>query len=170
MSMTASALTRALPVKLYRTPDRLTVAAPMVGLHPRDITVEVTASGQLVLRGPVRGITADVQLFHRLEKRADASQSGEPVEETRELLLDEWSVGPYHRTLELPNPVDGMLATATYGNGVLVVTLPIAERTTAAQLSLDSIGIGRGERVGSLGHPIQPSSTAEHVQVAHHAL
>jgi HSP20 family protein len=168
--MEASPFMHPVAVKLYRTPDRLTVAAPMLGLLPQDISVEVTARGQLVLRGPVRGITADVQLFHRLDTQTDAAHPGEPVEETRELLLDEWSVGPYHRTLDLPNPVNGTLATATYGNGVLVVTLPIAERTTAAQLSLDPIGIGRGERVGSIGHPIQPSSTAEHARVAHHAL
>jgi hypothetical protein len=52
--------------------------------------------------------------------------------------------------------------------GVLVIALPVAERTTPAQISLVPIGIGRGERVGSLGHPVQPSSTVEHVQRAHH--
>jgi hypothetical protein len=70
--------------------------------------------------------------------------------------------------IDLPNPVDGSLATATYGNGVLVIALPVAERTTPAEISLVPIGIGRGERVGSLGHPVQPSSTVEHVQRAHH--
>jgi HSP20 family protein len=150
-------------VKLYRTPDRLTLAAPTPGLLPQDITVEVTASGQLIVGSRVRGITADAQLFHRFDAKTGR------VEETRDLLLDEWAVGPYRRVLDLPNPVNGSLATATYGNGVLVVTLPIAERTTPAHICLEAIGMGRGERVGSLGHPIQPTTTAEHVQLAHRA-
>jgi HSP20 family protein len=38
-----------LPVKVYRTHDHLTVAAPMPGLEPEDILVEVTENGQLIL-------------------------------------------------------------------------------------------------------------------------
>ncbi len=45
-----------LPVKLYRTPDRLVVAAPMAGLQPEDIRVDVTADGQLILEGGLRGV------------------------------------------------------------------------------------------------------------------
>ncbi len=36
-----------IPVKIYRTHDHLTVAAPMPGLEPEDILVEVTENGQL---------------------------------------------------------------------------------------------------------------------------
>lgn len=32
-----------IPVKVYRTDERLTVAAPMAGLEPENIVVEVTA-------------------------------------------------------------------------------------------------------------------------------
>lgn len=154
-------------VKLYRTPDRLTLAAIIPGLLPQDITVEVTAVGQVILRGPLRGITADAQLFHRFETTTGGDKEVKVVEETRESLLDEWSAGPYQRVVDLPNPVNGPLATATYGNGVLVVALPIAETTTAAHIQLQPIGVGRGEYIGSRGHPVQPSSTAEHVQLAH---
>ena len=48
------------PIKLYRTPDRLTVAAPMPGLLPEDITIEVTANRHLGLQGGLRGVPADV--------------------------------------------------------------------------------------------------------------
>ncbi len=112
-----------IPVKVYRTADRLTVAAPMPGLGPEDITVEVTADGYLVLTGRLRG-----------------ALKGE-----KELLADEWSVGPYHRNLALPAPVDGTAATATHGNGVLVVVLPIASATRPATLRLERTGPGRGE-------------------------
>src|SRR5713226_8440475 len=92
-----------LPVKVYRSHDRLMVAAPMAGLEPGDITVEITSDGRLILRGDLR-----------------ASFKGE-----HEVLLDEWSVGGCVRELRLPGPVDGSIANVTYGNGVLVVTLPI---------------------------------------------
>jgi HSP20 family protein len=112
-----------IPVKVYRTPERLTVAAPMPGLGPEDITVEVTADGYLVLTGRLR-----------------AALRGE-----KELLADEWSVGPYHRNLALPAPVDGQAATVTYGNGVLVVALPIAAATRPAVVALERTGPARGE-------------------------
>jgi HSP20 family protein len=111
------------PVKVYRTAERLTVAAPMPGLGPEDITVEVTAGGYLVLTGRLRGAL-----------RGD-----------KELLADEWSVGPYRRSLALPVSVDGSGATVTYGNGVLVVSLPIAAETRPATLTLERTGPARGE-------------------------
>ena len=118
-----SGAAQSIAVKLYRTPDRLTLAAPVPGLLPQDITVEITDGGQLIVRGPLRGITADAQLFHRLDTSINPQGLRESFEETRESLLDEWTVGPYRRVIDLPNPVDGSLATATYGNGVLVITL-----------------------------------------------
>jgi HSP20 family protein len=111
------------PVKLYRSAERLTVAAPMPGLQPEDITVEVTAEGYVVLDGPLR-----------------SALKGE-----KELLADEWSVGPYRRSLALPVPVDGSGTTVTYGNGVLVVSLPIAAAVTAATITLERTGPARGE-------------------------
>jgi HSP20 family protein len=74
------------------------------------------------------------------------------LKDIKELLVDEWSVGEYHRELELPESVDGSGANATYGNGVLVVSLPKSVYSTAAVLKLEKIGIDRGERVGLAGH------------------
>ena len=128
-----------IPLKVYRTPERLTVAAPMPGLEPEDIRVEVTAEGRLVLHGELRGV----------------------LKGDKDLLLDERSVGNYYRELDLPVPVDGESATVTYGNGVLVVALPAAERTRPAQLTLDRISSTRGKRVGSSGHPARPRSTED---------
>ena len=81
----------------------------------------------------------------------------------RKCSLEEWSAGEYHRELELPVAVDGELANVTYGNGVLVVVLPVAEQMRPARLTLQELSPTRGERVGSAGHhPIQPRSTEEH--------
>jgi HSP20 family protein len=112
-----------IPVKVYSTAERLMVAAPMPGLGPEDITVEVTAEGYLVLNGKLRGA----------------------LKGDKEVLMDEWSVGPYHRNLALSATVDGEAATVTYGNGVLVVALPIAAETRPAILTLERVGPARGE-------------------------
>jgi|SRR5579883_2016960 HSP20 family protein len=111
------------PLKVYRAATgRLTVAAPMAGLEPEDIVIEITADGRLFLDGKVRGTLKDV----------------------KELLLDEWSVGAYYRDYTLPDPVDGSQAAATYGNGVLVVTFPIADHTVPARLTLSHTSVAHG--------------------------
>jgi len=129
---------------MYRTPDRLMVAAPLPGMEPDNIVVEITAAGRLVLHGDLRGMLTG----------------------QKEVLLEEWTAGPYHRELELPASVDGELANATYGNGVLVVVLPITERTRPARLVMQALSPTHGERVGSAGHyPLwRPRTTEEHLQ------
>lgn len=110
------------PLKVYRSTGRLTIAAPMAGMEPEDIEIEITDDGRILLDAEVRGMLKDV----------------------KELLLDEWSVGAYYRDYLLPEPVDGSQAAATYGNGVLVVTFPVAERTVPARLTLSSTGSAHG--------------------------
>lgn len=162
-----------MPVTLYRTPDRLVVATPMPGLRPEDVTIAVTASGCLVLQGELRGVLrdevfevqADVREGHPPAQPRDPGAPREGWREGKEVLLDEWDVGGYHRELDLPAAVDGELDTATLGKGVLVAALPVAERTRPARFGLEAVGPGRDQRVGSAGHPVQPLSTAEHRSV-----
>lgn len=130
---------RLIPVKMYRTEDRLTVAAPMPGMEAPDITAEVTADGRLILDGTMRGYLKGI----------------------KDLLLDEWSVGPYHRELALPCAVDGTLANVTYGNGVLTVALPVSDSNRPAALDLDAVGAAHGERAGNAGHPVRPRADRE---------
>src|SRR6266699_1312653 len=128
--MQEQAKLQGIPVKVYRTQDRLTVAAPMPGLEPEDIAVEVTANGHLILSGEVRGLLKDA----------------------KELLLDEWSVGAYFRDLALPDAVDGEHANVTYGNGVLVVALPLTSRTYPAHLTHEKVSPAHCERTVKAGH------------------
>jgi HSP20 family protein len=155
------------PVNVFRTPDRLTVAAPMPGLLPEDISITVTAENLLEINGALRGVPADVQVFHYPVPTRRGSARTKIVEEVRELVLQEWTVGSYYRGLELPIAVDGRRATATYGNGVLVVALPTAKKPVPARIELTTVGAGRGERVGSAGHPVKRASTRKHVSAAH---
>lgn len=132
-----------IPIKMYRTTDRLMIAAPMPGLQPEDIVVRVTANS-LVIQGEVRGLLKDI----------------------KELLTDEWTIGSYHREVELPNPVDAARANVTYGNGVLVIALPISPETIPATLTLEKTGLDHGERVGNSG-PGERSGNAGHAGNIH---
>lgn len=122
---------QSIPVKMYRTADRLMVAAPLPGMEPEDILVQVTDDPHLIIQGELRAMLKDI----------------------KELLVDEWSVGIYYRELALPNSVDAVNANVTYGNGVLVIALPISEKTTSATLMLDKVSSARGEYSGNAGHP-----------------
>jgi len=119
-----------IPVKVYRTDVRLMIAAPMAGLEPENIVVEVTNDGRLILHGDLRGM----------------------LKEIKELLLDEWSVGVYHREIALPVPVNAGCANVTYGNGVLMVALPISGQTSPARLMLERVTPTHGEHKGNTGH------------------
>jgi HSP20 family protein len=126
-----------IPVKVYRTDGRLMVVAPMAGMEPENIVVEVRADGRLILHGNLRGM----------------------LKEVKDLLLDEWSVGVYHRELLLPVAVDAQCANVTYGNGVLTVTLPISTQMAPARLTLARRAPTHGERKGNVGRPpvcVQP--------------
>ena len=154
-------------VNLYRTSDRVIVAAPMPGLRPEDVTVEVTASGRLILQSKPRGVLRD-QLFN-VQVTDDRDGDGqvwthEQWQDRKDVVLNEWNGSGYYRELDLPVAVDAALGTVTYGNGVLVVVLPVTELVRPGQIQLRAMEHGRGEHVGSRGHPVQP--LAGTVQVA----
>jgi HSP20 family protein len=134
-----------LRVRGYDTDRLVVVAAPMPGLEPTDIVVEVRTDA-LVIRGEARG----------------HYQSGSP------LWIDEWRAGGYYRELHLPHHVDGALANATYGNGVLVVALPKASGSgekQPAEIRLTPLpDPTRGERVGHVGRAILPTNTESHLR------
>ncbi|MBA2681712.1 MAG: Hsp20/alpha crystallin family protein, partial [Ktedonobacteraceae bacterium] len=117
-------------IKLYRSHDRLTIAAPMPGLEPSDITAEVTADHQLILHGEQRGIQKGIN----------------------DELMNEWNPGPYHREIALPHPVDATIANVTYGNGVLVVSLPLSDANQPAKLVMQQTGTAHGVLEGATGH------------------
>jgi HSP20 family protein len=133
-----------IPLRIYRTSDRIMVAAPMAGLEPENISVTV-AGDRLTIQGDERG----------------------PHQHELDLLLAEWAVGPYYREIVLPEPVNGALANATYGNGVLVLSLPTMEPgrpAVPAEIRLEMLDATRGERVGHVGREIRPTTTEKHLK------
>lgn len=119
----------AIPVNLFDNDRELMVVAPMPGVAPEDISLDVTDDGRLILR---------------------AAQHGEGQERIA-YLLREWSYGPYEREIELPCAVDARRANVTYGNGVLSITFPKAGATVADRLVVHRTGQARGVTAGHRG-------------------
>ncbi|HEX2222336.1 MAG TPA: Hsp20/alpha crystallin family protein [Candidatus Limnocylindria bacterium] len=120
----------AVPINIFENEREVVVTAPMPGVAPEDISIDVSPSGQLTVR---------------------ARQHG-PGQERIEYLLREWSYGPFERTVELPRAVDAMRANLTYGNGVLTVVLPKTDAVAAASgLTVDRTGHTRGTAMGHTG-------------------
>lgn len=119
----------AIPVNLFDNERELMVVAPMPGVAPEDISIDVTDDGHLTLRAAAHG----------------------EGQERIDYLTREWSYGPYERTVELPCAVDAMRANVTYGNGVLSVTFPKVGVTTAGRLLVQRTGHARGVAVGHSG-------------------
>src|SRR5437867_10327753 len=108
-----------LPVRIYRSENQFALAAPLAGLEPEDIRIMIDGK-HVIIDGKQRG----------------------PRQDRLDLLQAEWSIGPYHREIDLPEEVDGSLANATYGNGVLVLTIPkasVTPRPSRAEFTLDAI-------------------------------
>jgi HSP20 family protein len=127
------------PVQLHQADDRLVLATPLPGLEPQDIAVAISGD-RLTIRGAYRG-----------------SRQEQP-----ETLVSEWTMGPYYRDITLPQPVNGVLTNATYGNGVLVLSMPTLEpgkpRGETA-FRLEAITGAKAQRVGHTGSDIQPTMT-----------
>ena len=119
----------AIPINLYQNARELMVVAPMPGIAPEDISVEVSDDGWLTLRAAEHGMG----------------------QERIEYVLREWSYGPYERRIELPCAVDATRANVTFGNGVLAITFPKADALTADSLRIDRTGHARGLAMGHAG-------------------
>jgi HSP20 family protein len=133
-----------IPVRIYQTDHQIMVAAPMPGLEPQNISVAID-NDRVTIRGEERG----------------------PHQHERDLIAAEWTIGPYHREITLPQPVNGTLTNATYGNGVLVLSMPKMEQGqqgTPIEFQLEAIEATRGEHVGHTGRQMRETTTSEHRQ------
>ncbi|MBI4527537.1 MAG: Hsp20/alpha crystallin family protein [Deltaproteobacteria bacterium] len=134
-----------IPLRVYQTDNQIMLAAPMPGLEAEDISVTI-AGDHIEIRGEDRG----------------------PGQDQRDLLVEEWRIGPYYREVSLPQPVNGALANATYGNGVLILSMPKLEKGatqgTRVDFQLQPVGPGRGERIGHTGRDMHPMETQQHLK------
>jgi HSP20 family molecular chaperone IbpA len=127
------------PVRIYDREKHIVLAAPLPGLEAENISITV-GGNRIVISGEERG----------------------PRQHGPDVVLAEWSIGPYYREISLHQAVKGPLTNATYGNGVLVPSMPKGEKNEAepeVNFKLHTIAATRGEWVGHIGSEIHSSSS-----------
>jgi HSP20 family molecular chaperone IbpA len=105
------------------------VAVPTPGLEPTDIGVVVDGD-RVTIEGKRRG------------------QHQDDVD----LIMAEWTIGPYYRELALDHPIRAELINVTYDNRVLVLVMPKRRpgQKTRAAIRLETIRATRGSTSGTL--------------------
>ncbi len=103
-----------IPLDIVKDGDSVTVKASLPGVLPEDIDVTI--------EGGVLNIKADTKVE---EEREDG---GYVVRERR--------AGSFHRSLRLSDNVDTDKVQPRYENGVLTITLPVAESKKAKHLTV----------------------------------
>ena len=106
---------RFMPIDLYRSGDHFVVHADLPGADPGSVDLSVD-NGLLTIR---------------------AERSGR-TEESVEWLASERFTGSYMRQLSLGDGIDAERISATYENGVLTVTIPMAEKAKPRRIQIDT--------------------------------
>ena len=103
-----------IPLDIVRDGDNVTVQASLPGVQPDDIDVTI--------EGGILTIKAD-------SKTEDEREDGGYV-------VRERRSGSFHRSLRLPDHVDTENVEPRYENGILTITLPVAESKKAKHLKV----------------------------------
>jgi len=107
---------RFMPMDLYKVDDHYVLTADLPGVDPGSVDVSVD-NGTLTLTA------------HRSARSDDSVQ----------WLTSERFFGTYRRQLSLGEGIDTARITATYENGVLTVTIPLAERAKPRRIEISHI-------------------------------
>ena len=128
-----------IPVRIYDRDKHVVLAAPLPGLEAENISVTVCGK-KIVITGEERG----------------------PRQHGPDVVLAEWTFGPYYREVSLHQVVKGSLTNATYGNGVLVLSMPKGEENQSepeVSFKLQPVAATRGEWINHIGSEIQSISS-----------
>ncbi|CRY79018.1 HSP20 family protein [Nocardia farcinica] len=104
---------RFMPMDLFKAGDHYVLNADLPGVDPGSVDVSVD-NGTLTLR----------------------AQRSVPSEEGVQWIASERFAGTYMRQLSLGDNVDTDKISATYNNGVLSVTIPIAEKAKPRRIEI----------------------------------
>lgn len=104
----------AVPIDVYQQNSNLVVKASLPGAKPDEIDISVTGDA-LTIKGEVK-------------REAEAKEQN--------AIRRERCYGAFSRTVPLPNKVDAAKATATFENGVLTLTLPMAEEARPKEIKI----------------------------------
>ena len=117
-SQTGSTRTpRFMPMDLCKIDDHYVLTADLPGVDPGSVDVDID-SGTLTISA------------HRTARSEDAAQ----------WLANERFFGTYRRQLSLGEGIDAAAISATYENGVLTVTIPLAERAKPRKIEIAHSG------------------------------
>lgn len=111
---------RFMPMDLYKVDDHYVLTADLPGVDPGSVDVSVD-NGTMTLTA------------HRSARSEDAVQ----------WLSNERFSGTYRRQLSLGDGVDCSRISATYENGVLTVSIPLAERAKPRRIDVEHAGAAR---------------------------
>lgn len=104
---------RFMPMDLYRSGDHYVLHADLPGIDPGSVAVDVD-SGTLTIKAERSGRTEDGVQW----------------------IASERFTGTYMRQLALGEGIDSDAISATYANGVLTVTIPVAERAKPRRIQV----------------------------------
>lgn len=108
------------PTDVTESPESLQITMEVPGVRSEDVKISLE-NNVLTIRG---------------EKRQEAEEKGERVHRY------ERSYGTFERTFALPNTVDPERIEARYGDGILTVTIPKAERARPREIPVNSPAAG----------------------------
>ncbi len=108
---------RFMPMDLCKIDDHYVLTADLPGVDPGSVDVNVD-NGTLTISA------------HRTARSDDSTQ----------WLANERFFGTYRRQLSLGDGIDTAAISATYENGVLTVTIPIAEKAKARKVEVSHSG------------------------------
>jgi len=103
-----------IPFDVIERADEIVVRAPVPGFTPDDIDVNIT--------GDVLTVTGN--------------RTAEREEDEGNYHVREWRSGSFQRAMRLPSEVDPNKAEASVKDGVLTLTLPIAEAVKPKKISI----------------------------------
>jgi HSP20 family protein len=101
---------------VFEDKDAVKIVAELPGVKPEDVKLSLE-NNLLTIRG---------------EKKQEAE------ERTDQVHRYERSYGSFERAFVLPSTVDGDKISAQYGNGVLTVTVPKAERAKPREIPVST--------------------------------
>jgi HSP20 family protein len=121
------AMRGAVPLDVIEKGDSFEVRASLPGVKPDE--VHITVQGEtLTIRGEL---------------------TGEQERKEENWILRERRSGSFYRSVTLPAPLDADRASARFDQGVLVLTIPKAERARARQIPVGEAQTGAGQSQGT---------------------
>ncbi|AWT27063.1 MULTISPECIES: Hsp20/alpha crystallin family protein [Corynebacterium] len=123
---------RFMPLDLVKTEDGFTLTADLPGVSPESIGIDID-NGILTITaerttGPAADTTGDA--------RGDAQANGTSGRSGATWLANERFSGSYRRQISVGDTVNTEKITADYSDGVLTVTLPVAERAKTRRIAV----------------------------------